>query len=274
MDEISFARGKGDGRVPAGVWSVHLQGNCLQFHVAKGGGAPRHKRKGKHITQFGKGSRMRLLRMVNRIAWNKVGGALFITLTYPDTVDSSTYKRTSTHRYLFVRRLEEYCREPIAILWRLEWKGRQTGERAGEIMPHFHLMALTPAFVPHEAIRHWWRVTIGAFDGPIATDVRRVRSGEGCARYLSKYLAKLPSLDIVSQLNKQETRGRHWGLLRKHLVPFAPVILRREMTKAEIEWTKMSATAKWEKFAVDFGCGFTVLGDRIEPFWRVFFDSP
>jgi hypothetical protein len=61
----------------------------------------------------------------------------FVTLTYPDTFPAyrADYKRDLE---LFAKRLEH--RFPgMAIIWKLEFKHRKSGENAGKLAPHYHL---------------------------------------------------------------------------------------------------------------------------------------
>lgn len=174
------------------------------------------------IWRFSPNSRWRLLKRIACIDWPQVPRGLFVTLTYPDSVAMVESYQSTMHRHLWQRYAEKYLCEKVPILWRREQQRRKSGVFEGWIVPHFHLSVFTDKYLPHEKVREWWRKSI-AVDGPLATDVKRMQSGEHAAFYLAKYLTLTKgdhSLDYSAYLSKP---GRAWGFHRDHLIPKCPI---------------------------------------------------
>jgi hypothetical protein len=212
------------------------------------------------VTTFTKGARLRMLKTIARIDWGKVPHGVFVTLTYPDSYAERDYSLRSYDRSRFLQELERYMHREVSVLWRTEYQRRKSGKRKGLISPHLHLMCLGVKYVAHDAVRRWWR---GILDcrGALATDVRGVSGPEGCGKYLSKYLSKSSSLDNAAYLNKPYMNGRHWGLTRLSLVPWARV--ERDAEVSEEEYTH--ALEVWQAMDQDLARqateSFTVLGE-------------
>lgn len=168
---------------------------------------------------FTRSARLRLLKSIAKIHWEKFGMGLFITLTYPDEVIDRTYRQRTMDRHRFVRDTEKYLQAKLCGLWRCEWKTRKSGSRRGEIWPHLHLLIATEKYLPAAYARDAWRSIIGCKRLP-SIDIMRCMHGEIAGAYIAKYMSKedeSPSLDNPSYLNN---RGRQWGFIRKPLVPF------------------------------------------------------
>ena len=213
------------------------------------------------VGQLSRESRMRLLRFLNQIAWEQISGSLFVTLTYPDEIQHTDYSRHATDRYLFLRYMEKHLGRENPVLWRLEWQPRKTGARVGELMPHYHLLVFGVSWLPQKVVREWWRSAIGAGDGPLVTDVRRVTGVDGACRYLAKYVSKSCPLDIAAYHNSGINFGRHWGVTRKHLVPMCPVDVCRQLTDFELSRMQGLAEEMWSAYRPESSGGFTLLGE-------------
>lgn len=215
-------------------WSAVFQGGILEVRKSlnwsqiEGKNTPRGR-----CAIYSRASRLRLLKRFARIDWDKVDGILLITLTYPDQVGHVPYAERTRQRAEFHRRLERFRGQQTAMVWRTEHMPRRTGARKGEIMPHTHLLVFTSTFVPWQEVRQWWADILG-HDGPLATDVRRVRTGSRAAIYAAKYAAKpsLCSLDNAAYLRILAV-GRPWGVLRAKLVPLHPRVVMRDLSEAE-----------------------------------------
>jgi hypothetical protein len=165
---------------------------------------------------------MRMLRLIAKIDWPLIGNSVFITLTYPDSHYDRCNSLRTRDRSTFLRDSERILGRCFSVLWRCEWKERQSGIHCHEFVPHFHLMAFGVPFLDHRDVRRTWRRILDV-QGPLATDVRAIKGADGAGRYLAKYVSKAPSLDNGAYLNKPWMRGRHWGLTRPSLVPMCDV---------------------------------------------------
>jgi hypothetical protein len=209
------------------------------------------------------------MKTLNVIDWEKAGSVLFCTLTYPDEVFFEHQHERSIHRHLFVRYLEKHLKRKVAIIWRIEWMPRKSGSLVGLLVPHYHLLILGVGFVPHEKVREWWAKAL-QHDGPIATDIRKLTGVQAAIRYVAKYVAKELSLDIVPYLSNGIELGRHWGILRKPLVPMCPVVCQRELTTAEVERARLQAANVLRHYDTVYGQGFVLLGNQaLENFRRL-----
>jgi len=208
------------GHFPLEEWEeIEIQGKLINVKykdniVRKPSPGARGECKG-----FSAQSRLRLLKELNKINWEKFGMANFITLTWPDDVMPANYMERTKQRHRFLRDMEKKLRTRLTGLWRVEWKVRKTGINAGLPMPHLHLLLATNRWFDYQVVRKTWRKIIGAGDA-LATDVQRCPKGEIAAAYIAKYMAKhdsSPALDIPTYLN---SRGREWGFIRKNMIPF------------------------------------------------------
>lgn len=212
-------------RIPApeqvSEWQLRTQGNCttlkrqwnyrLQLNLPGRG----------DVGLFSRASRYRMLRMLSTVDWLAMGPALLITLTYPDGSVDRPYQQRTTDRTLFHRRVEAFLGSPTPALWRVEFQLRKSGPLKDKLVPHLHILTFTSAYIPWQDIRAWWRAILG-HEGPLATDVRRARTGQGAAYYASKYVAKAPSTSLDFSAYLDRNPGRQWGWLRKPHVQFQP----------------------------------------------------
>ncbi len=243
-------------------WHAFIQGNVVEIYRTGCVFPERVKTRRGEVGPWSQQSRMNLLRFINRIDWKKIGPSVFVTLTYPDDIPHKDYVRRSADRYLFLRSLEAYIEQPVACLWRCEWKLRKSGQRAGELMPHFHLVPFGVGFLPHQMVREWWRDAIGREAGSLATDVRRITGEAGACKYLAKYVSKEASLDISTYHNSGIKFGRHWGVTRRERVPLCPASVDRVLTREEVEHVQAFASARWRWYDKDLNAGYTLLGGQ------------
>jgi len=204
-----------------------------------------------------------MLRVINQIDWTKATPAVFITLTYPDEYGDRTKEQRNQDRHVFFRAMEKHLNKKVGALWRIEWKARKSGVLLGTIQPHVHMLVFGVRFIPHQEVRKWWRCALTA-RGHLATDIRRIRSGKKAVVYVSKYCAKAPpisSLDIAPYLN---TTGRHWGLHRKVLLPYAEKVIIENPDEVEINWLENLAANKLRDFERGKRIGFSLFGDEVK----------
>jgi hypothetical protein len=242
-------------------WHVEIQGRVVRFFRS---GAVMPKRTvfdRKVVGPWSIQSRMRLLRLLNRIDYPRLGKSVFVTLTYPDSCQPKRYAERTRHRAKFLRWMEESLGREISVLWRVEWEERKSGAYTGKLRPHFHLMVFGVARLDWCDVRECWRDCIGAGKGPLKTWVRSIYNEDGACRYLSKYVAKYRSLDIVTYLHNEWEFGRHWGVTRPSLVPMCPVVLARQLSASEIRNVKAFARARNPWYGQNGEIGFTLLGD-------------
>jgi len=204
-----------------------------------------------------------MLKTLARVDWDAVGPSLFVTLTYPDECIRETIAERTRDRSLFWKGIENYLGRKVAAFWRLEWKRRLSGSRKGEWCPHLHLIVLNVAFIACGDLRAIWRNVVAA-ENSLATDVQKISGAKSVAKYVSKYCAKLPeslSLDIVSYLN---VKGRHWGILRRNLVPWHErhVFRVSELRHQRLLENAAAMVIPW--FVRDSGEGFSLFGPIAE----------
>jgi len=151
----------------------------------------------------------------------------------------------------------------MGALWRIEWKKRKTGKLEGTMAPHVHLIVFGIGYIPYAKVREWWRAAL-AVDGPLATDVQKIKGGKMVARYVSKYCAKMPdkcSLDNASYLN---SLGRHWGIHRRDKIPFAERFVIPCLNASDIRLAENAGCMVFRYFTRETGQGFSLFGDLAE----------
>lgn len=157
--------------------------------------------------------------MLNAINQRRHSIPLFTHLTYPDEFprDPRIWKKHLERlRSRLVRRYGQ-----VPIVWRLEFQVRKSGNNAGQVAPHFHLLmfgGLDRADVI-EWISDAWYEIVGSGDRRhfwAGTRVEELRSWRGGIGYAAKYVAKVEEL----QAGYEEV-GRVWGIWYKHLLEIA-----------------------------------------------------
>lgn len=238
---------------------VHT-GELLEVYHVKGRREKWQGKKRKCVSGFSPSSRLRMLRTVASIDWSGAGRSLFVTLTYPDVFADRGLEARTRDRYLFHRSMENYLGRKVCALWRVEWKCRRTGQRIGHAVPHYHLIVLGVPFIQWQAVRSWWRRVLHA-DGALSTDVRRIGGAGRVARYVCKYAAKPSETLSLDDSSKVNMDGRHWGIMRKSMVPFFPRNVFVGVPKPLIDLAENGACSIFRYFTRDAQQGFCLMGE-------------
>lgn len=242
------------------AWSVSIQGTCVRVRRKTDNYNPLCGENRKECSVFTWGARIRMLRFMNTIDWTELPQVLFATLTYPDEIVQRTSKERSKDRFLWHRYLETHLKHQVAVIWRVEWAARKSGELIGQLLPHWHLLILTSSYIHHRDVRDWWRKSIKYEGGFLATDIKRVSGTEGAIRYVAKYTAKAASLDIVPYRNNNRQTGRHWGVLRKNLINFYVQRNFEDLNLDQIALLQAYGRSRSERYDEFGAAGFTALG--------------
>jgi hypothetical protein len=206
---------------------------------------------------------MRLLQEIAGIKWDHYKRYLLITLTYPDKQLGRSIAQQTQDRSLFLRYIEDALGREVGVLWRKEWKVRQSGVQEGQLAPHWHLLLFGAHFIPHRDVRRWWRTILGA-TGPLATDVRALKTGEHAARYTAKYVSKSTlrsSLDNVPYLNI--SFGRPWGFCRADLIPRHAELHLPDLQPDELALLRERATRMYKGVGRHGTTGFCLFHDDV-----------
>lgn len=164
------------------------------------------------VRGFSRGSRRRLLDLLNKVERGAVQRALFVTLTYPGSWPSAWQRWKRDIDALGKRLLRQY--PGCAFVWRLEYQKRGA--------PHFHLILFGVPFVPHSWLAAAWYEIVGSGDErhlQAGTEIRRVRRFRSVIGYASKYLAKVEGGDDA------RTDGRVWGVVGRSNLPVEIITL-------------------------------------------------
>lgn len=170
------------------------------------------------VTGFSSASRRRLMRLIASLERGE--RPIFVTMTYPDifSSDLAGWKRDID---VFGKRLARNSPE-ASFLWRIEFKERKSGQSAGKIAPHFHLLVYGAAYrdllgwVPGA----WWSVVGSGNEDHlrVGTRVERIHSWGGIMRYVGKYLAK-------EEDYPEGWSGRVWGVIGRERLPWAVEVI-------------------------------------------------
>lgn len=245
---------------PDAKWTLHVQGSCVVVKHRLGVPFPIETPIRRPVTEFTKASRMRLLRCLNRINWKNIDKSLFITLTYPDTIEYLKYKNRNKHRGIFLRSLEAYFGTKIGTIWRCEWKERLSGARKGRLAPHLHMIVFGQQYIHHAKVMKMWAKAIG-HKGRVSTHVALITGHQGALKYLAKYVSKEHYLDIGAYLNNGVQIGRHWGMSRRSVIPWGKVEFNGEITTDEAQALQTVEESVNQQYDPALGAGFTLLGD-------------
>ena len=245
------------------TWIAHVQGDLVSVHCCRHRQAPRPVATRGTIVGFSRASRWRLLKWIATIDWPEALPCLFITLTYPDECVDTRSTIRNKHRYLFHRRLEKALAIQLPMIWRVEWKPRQSGVNTGKYLPHIHLLVFGVRFIAIETIRAFWNAAIG-HTGWCSLWVEECGTGKHAALYVAKYCAKIEAgvryLDKGAYLNT----GRQYGFTRKHLIPLHPLKRIPIENQAIVDACRIEAHNILRSYDLDQDESFTVLGDRGE----------
>ncbi len=212
------------------------------------------------VQGFSKASRLRMLKRIAVLDWDRGAPWVLISLTYPDDRADRSYRERTRDRYLFHRYMEKYLGKKVGMMWRVEVKPRLTGQHKGKYVTHMHMVVAGVQFIPWQLVRKWWR-TILDVEGPLCTDIRRA-GGETAAWYAAKYAAKkqvVCSLDNAAYLNN--LLGRAWGLTRASALPWCPTETWHGVPELTAKELRKIASHLMRDYNPEFGGSFTVFGD-------------
>ena len=167
------------------------------------------------VVTFSDASRRRLLYKVAQVETDKM--PLFLTITYPDKFPDDP-KKWARDIDAFRKR---FTRRGWGAIWKKELKPRQSGESAGQVAPHFHMLVWGANYSDLRSFcaRAWWEIVGSGNLDHLAAGVRveRVNSKNGVKRYAAKYLCK----EDEGQANKGGGLGRFWGVINAAVIPWA-----------------------------------------------------
>lgn len=170
------------------------------------------------VSRFSENSRRRLMRKLATIHKSQL--PTFVTLTFPDSwhghEDPELWKST-------LRRFELRFRRKYptgSYIWRLDTIDRKSGERIGELSPHYHCLVFG---VSHASLRLWvpgaWYEAVGTGDEKhlrAGTQVARVRTRRGVMAYASKAVGVVMGREMGKNIQTTVGRvGRWWGVVCK-----------------------------------------------------------
>lgn len=248
--------------LPYDDWThkIEMQGTLCIWKIFKGiQKTPPPKPHGT-ITGFSRDARFRMLSAFNRLDFDNIPKALFLTLTYPDQVIVKSKDQFNQNLSTFWRRLETYLGRHQAAFWRLEHIDRKTGLYVGQMWPHIHLLIPGLNWLKKATIREMWGKSIGykkVIVWPVACTGQK-----GAAWYIAKYCGKPPDCSLVISLNLNKcSTGKQWGILRRKLLPNAQkYTIRIPQGMAAMEVLSMVHAARPSTGANQDG-SFTILGD-------------
>lgn len=180
------------------------------YNLAHGGGGLRGA-----VSVMSKPSRRRLQRKIAQTCQDKK--PLFVTLTYPDHFpdDPEKWKRDID---CMAKRMS---RRNLGGIWRIEYKPRKSGDRKGEVAPHFHMFMWGQSLFEFLiwAAKAWYTI-VGSGDFrhmERGVEAEVIRSWRGVMSYTSKYITKVDEAKIPPGA------GRFWGVFGKNNIPWSTI---------------------------------------------------
>jgi hypothetical protein len=255
------------------VNEITFQGTMLKWRMLEGQTKlPLMKGRGK-VNEFSKASRLRLLKYIATVDWEKLGRGLFLTLTYPNEILRCSAKQLNLDRYLIHRSMEMYEGRHLPAIWRIEWKPRLSGDKINYLYPHWHMLIFGTDHIPIDQLCNWWQNHIGSREKPVIWIVQS-GSNDHAAKYVAKYASKLsPSLDNAAYLNSV-AGGRQWGILRKKDIPLCEEIRIRLRCCREVSALRSMLVEGIEGIKRENNTGFTVFGEKAKMVAEYLFGIP
>jgi len=222
------------------------------------------------VTEFTKASRLRMLSYIAKVDWQANVPCLFITLTYPDSVNIRENYKATQHRSVFWRDLEKGVGHHVPALWRIEWVQRKSGKRKGEYMPHLHVITFREKYISHLDVNKWWRKAIGV--KKVRTETKGMVNERQVGYYVAKYSAKVDDHSLVNAayLNNIPP-GRQWGILRKQLIKLHEKRVLRVKPDEQTDKIKAFGLEGFEWLNAAGTGSFTLLGNRAPQIGDIFF---
>ena len=249
------------------VWKGDLLEITYLPHTVK---SNHHRTRGT-IKGFTQSARLRMLKTVATVEWARVKRAVFITLTYPDSHADRSMQQRTRDRYLFLRSMEKHLGNKVGVLWRVEWQPRKSGARKGQLTAHMHLIAFGVSFIDKEVVRQCWRDVLDA-DGPVVTWIEGMKDGRKVARYVSKYCAKKVENDVLDNASYLNSLGRHWGMCRRELIPWAERFHVPYLDAKDIHLAENLACMTFRYFTRGTQQGFSVFGEKARKVGEILFE--
>lgn len=215
-------------------------------------------------------SRLNALKHLAALNWTAARPGVFITLTYPDEVLD---REPDYHqdRAVFWRYIENHLGREKCAFWRVEWKDRLTGKYKGKFCPHHHFIVPKLNWIDKDIVNGFWKMTL-RYKEFCVSGTERIRSEQHVQAYIGKYAAKQDSsLLVFATYHNKLPNGRHWGMLRKELLPWTAL-----RTKVMSRDWRIDRLERWAagKLKIENGlrnCGFTLLGKNAEVAGEWFF---
>jgi hypothetical protein len=126
-----------------------------------------------------------------------------------------------------------------AYLWRLEVVPRKSGERLGELSPHYHLLVFGVSYAQlREFVPVAWYEAVGTGDEKhlrSGTRVERVKSRRGVMAYASKAVGRTMGAEMGKTIQAQAGRvGRWWGVaMRENFEAVISAVKALDLTEQE-----------------------------------------
>ena len=242
---------------------VVKQGKLLSVGISQNKSSTPHNHGRSIVRGFTPASRLRLLKFVATVNWSAITAGVFVTLTYPDCVSERKSDQRNRDRYLFHRYVEKKEKKQVAGVWRVEFMPRKSGQRKGEVAPHLHLLLFGVRFIAKEQVRAWWRKILGV-QGPLATHIDAMNEGSKASLYIAKYMGKQQDINALDNLAYLNIRGRHYGFIRKGLIPMMPKETLINLTDEQIE--RLWAEGRGRLFSLhhEIKESFALLGDAAD----------
>jgi len=192
--------------------TITTQGRLAKVYCPRGDhDHPKNKRG--EVIGWSRGSRKRLLELLNRIHPDSPL-PLFVTLTFPDFFPD---QRTARRNLDSLSKRWERDGKGWAFIWRMEVIRRKSGRNAGQVAPHFHLLVFTGGQLADlgQLSRDWFDVVASGDYAHLraGTKAEFIRTWNGVMHYAAKYLSKEPEGDVPV------TFGRVWGVYNRRRIP-------------------------------------------------------
>lgn len=219
------------------------------------------------INEYSQASRLRLLKIIAEINWGKLPMGYFVTLTYPDNLASVAVGRATMQRHHWIRNIEKAIKEKMPMMWRKEYKDRQSGEHEGKLVHHYHVVVFTECDLTNQMANECW---MRALQTPayVNTDVKVMTSGEHAAFYLAKYMGKRESSPLLGNAAYLTKPGRAWGIHRRNMLPFEQTLMHHCLTPYEFDELMVQAHGLAYDGQGTVADSVTLLGDRAIAFWK------
>ena len=240
---------------------AYAQGDVVQFLAAGYFHFPPNANMRKGVMDFSPAARLRLLKFAAKVNWEATGRSQFATLGYPDECWPRSREQLNRDRYLLHREIENAVGRKVAVLWRIEWIDRKSGKHIGELLPHWHMIFFSIGHFPYKRIRQAWKRIIRASQEP-NIKFQKLQSARQHGFYIAKYSAKKALATNLGNVTYHNTQGRHYGFLRKSIIPMEPKVWFEPLSREE--YRKIQEEL-YRELGIELHSritGFTVLGER------------